>query len=365
MKKGRILGVLLAAAMAFGGVTGAVGTRSVKADDSSKYKFDKQYLLKAGDSETAESPAETFSFGKNGKAELYKVQNTKFHDLNDQEISDTSDVEGKHIPQTITIGNAPFEEGQATSEGTKKKVTITSVDATSYPSAGYYFYKFQETAGDSAGVTYNTDPYYIRVAVAYNSVTKALEINNVTMFNNAGQKVQGIDNFYSAGKLTVQKIVTGNMANSDDTFDVKVTFTPKAGKKLKSKIAGRIIDNNLGNVTITDGKDEQIATFKVKAGTTVVFTNIPEGVSYKVEETKAKGYDEPAYKVNTKEGTKEVTKEGNEGTIVGGNTDEAIITNNKGTLIDTGVFMNNLPYLLVLIFAAACGVGFVVSKKRR
>ena len=160
-----------------------------------------------------------------------------------------------------------------------------------------------------------------------------------------------------AGKLTVQKIVTGNMANSDDTFNVTVRFTPEEGKKLKSKIAGRIIDNNLGNVTITDGEDEQTATFKVKAGTTVVFTNIPEGVSYEVEETRANGYDAPAYKVNT--------KEGNTGTIVGGKTDEAIITNNKGTLIDTGVFMNNLPYLLVLIFAAACGVGFVVSKKRR
>ena len=184
MKKGRILGVLLAAAMAFGGVTGAVGTRSVKADGSSNYKFDKQYLLKAGDSGTAKSPAETFLFGKNGKAELYKVQNTKFHTLNDKEISDTSDVMEKGIPQTITIGNASFEEGQATIQGTKKEVTITSVDATKYPSAGYYFYKFQETAGDSAGVTYNTDPYYIRVAVAYNSDTKALEINNVTMFNN-------------------------------------------------------------------------------------------------------------------------------------------------------------------------------------
>lgn len=77
MKKGRILGVLLAAAMAFGGVTGAVGTRSVKADDSSKYKFDKQYLLKAGDSETAESPAETFSFGKKEKQNFtrYRIQN--------------------------------------------------------------------------------------------------------------------------------------------------------------------------------------------------------------------------------------------------------------------------------------------------
>lgn len=354
MKKGRILGVLLAAAMAFGGITGAVGTRSVKADGSSKYMFDKQYLLKAGDSDTAKSPAETFLFGNNGEAKLYKVQNTKFHDLNDQEISD---VKGKRIPQTITIGNAPFEEGQATSEGTKKKVTITPADATIYPSAGYYFYKFQETAGNSAGVTYNTDPYYIRVAVAYNSDTKALEINNVTMFNNEWKKVSEIDNFYSAGKLTVQKIVTGNMANSDDTFNVTVTFTPKAGTKLRSKIAGRIIDTNLGNVTITGGEDEQTATFKVKAGTTVLFTNIPEGVSYKVEETQAKGYDEPAYKVNT--------QEGNEGTIVGGKTDEAIITNNKGIQIDTGVFMNNLPYLLVLIFAAACGVGFVVSKKRR
>ena len=357
MKKGRILGVLLAAAMAFGGVTGAVGTRSVKADGSSNYKFDKQYLLKAGDSGTAKSPAETFLFGKNGKAELYKVQNTKFHTLNDKEISDTSDVMEKGIPQTITIGNASFEEGQATIQGTKKEVTITSVDATKYPSAGYYFYKFQETAGDSAGVTYNTDPYYIRVAVAYNSDTKALEINNVTMFNNEWKKVSEIDNFYSAGKLTVQKIVTGNMANSDDKFNVTVRFTPKEGKKLKSKIAGRIIDNNLGNVTITDGEDEQTATFKVKAGTTVVFTNIPEGVSYEVEETQANGYDAPAYKVNT--------KEGNTGTIVGGKTDEAIITNNKGIQIDTGVFMNNLPYLLVLIFAAACGVGFVVSKKRR
>lgn len=354
MKKGRILGVLLAAAMAFGGVTGAVGTRSVKADGSSNYKFDKQYLLKAGDSGTAKSPAETFLFGKNGKAELYKVQNTKFHTLNDKEISDVME---KGIPQTITIGNASFEEGQATIQGTKKEVTITSVDATKYPSAGYYFYKFQETAGDSAGVTYNTDPYYIRVAVAYNSDTKALEINNVTMFNNEWKKVSEIDNFYSAGKLTVQKIVTGNMANSDDTFNVTVRFTPKEGKKLKSKIAGRIIDNNLGNVTITDGEDEQTATFKVKAGTTVVFTNIPEGVSYEVEETQANGYDAPAYKVNT--------KEGNTGTIVGGKTDEAIITNNKGIQIDTGVFMNNLPYLLVLIFAAACGVGFVVSKKRR
>lgn len=358
MKKGRVLGVLLVAAMAFGGVTGATGTRSVKAD-SSTYKFDKQYRLKSGDAQTAKSPAETFSFGNKGKAELYQVENTKFNSYSEgtSDKKPASEVQEKNIPETIDVGTVTFEDGEATSEGTKKEVSITPADAKKYPSAGYYIYKFQETAGDSAGVAYDTAPYYIKVAVAYNSSTKALEINNVTMFNNIWKKVTGIENCYSAGKLTVHKIVTGNMANSDDTFDVTVKFTPKTGTKLRSKIAGSTSDASLGDVTITGNEDEQTATFKVKAETKVLFTNIPEGVTYTVEETQASGYDAPVYKINS--------NEGNKGTIVGGETDETIITNNKGTKIDTGVFMNNLPYLLVLIFAAACGVGFVVSKKRR
>lgn len=359
MKKGRILGVLLAAAMAFGGVSGVSGIRSVKAD-SSTYKFDKQYTLKGGDSETAKSPAETFIFGKNGKAELYQVQNTKFNTYTDGK-SDTKkadELTTDNIPKTITIGNVSFEEGQATSTGTKKEVSITPAEASAYPSAGYYFYKFQETEGDNAGVTYNTDPYYIRVAVVYNTSKKALEISNVTMFNSSWQKVTGIENYYSAGKLTIQKIVTGNMANSDDTFNVTVKFTPKAGIKLRSTIAGSSTDSSLGDVKITGDENEKTATFKVKAETKVIFTNLPAGVTYTVEEEQANGYDAPAYKVNQKENV-------NSGTISAGSTDEAVITNNKGTQIDTGVFMNNLPYLLVLIFAAACGVGFMVSKKRR
>ena len=75
------------------------------------------------------------------------------------------------------------------------------------------------------------------------------------MFNNEWKKVSEIDNFYSAGKLTVQKIVTGNMANSDDTFNVTVRFTPKEGKKLKSKIAGfllRALPQTEGTLTAGD-----------------------------------------------------------------------------------------------------------------
>lgn len=354
MKKGKFVGVLLAATMIFGGLTTA---KPVKADGA--YKFDKQYTLKSGDAQTAKSPAETFYFGnEESKAELYQVQNTKFNSYTNG-TSDTrkaSEVTGQGIPETITVGNVKFDEGEATSAGTKKEVSITPPEASAYPSAGYYFYKFQEVEGDSAGVTYNTNPYYIRVAVAYNSNSKALEISNITMFNENMEKVTGIENEYSAGKLTIQKIVTGNMANSDDTFEVTVKFTPKNGKKLKSTIAGSTSDASLGDVKITGDENEITATFKVKAETKVLFTNIPADVTYTVKETKADGYDDPVYKTNQKENV-------NNGTIVGGSTDEVIITNNKGTTIDTGVFMNNLPYLLVLLFAAACGVGFVVSKK--
>ena len=354
MKKGKLVGVLLAATMIFGGLTTA---KPVKADNA--YKFDKQYTLKKGDTQTAKSPEETFSFGNDSKAELYQVQNTKFNSYTEDGTSDTkkaSELTGRGIPATITLGTVKFDEGEATSAGTKKEVSITPPEASAYPSAGYYFYKFQEVAGDTAGVTYNTDPYYIRVAVAYNSNSKALEISNITMFNDEWQKVTGIENEYSAGKLTIQKIVTGNMANSDDTFDVTVKFTPKSGTKLRSTITGTTSDASLGEVKITGDENEKTATFKVKAETKVIFANLPEDVTYTVEETKADGYDTPKYKTNGKENV-------SNGTVVGGEADEVVITNNKGTTIDTGVFMNNLPYLLVLLFAAACGVGFVVSKK--
>ena len=355
MKKGKLLGVLLAAAMAFGGVA---NVQTVKADDST-YQFTKQYSLKGGDTGTAKSPAETFSFGTEGKAELYQVQNTKFNTYTNG-TSDTkkaNELTGKNIPPTITIGNVSFDEGQATMEGTNKGVSITPPSASEYPSAGYYFYRFQEVKGDTAGVTYNANPYYIRVAVVYNSSNKALEIKNVTMFNEKWEKVTGIENEYSAGKLRIQKLVTGNMGNSDDTFNVTVTFKPEEGTKLKSEITGEITDKTLGDVKITGDENQKTATFKVKADTKVVFTNLPSGVTYTVEEEQANGYDEPVYKINQKENV-------NTGTITTGNTDQVVITNNKGTLIDNGVFMNNLPYFLVLIFAAACGVGFVVSKKR-
>lgn len=148
----------------------------------------------------------------------------------------------------------------------------------------------------------------------------------------------------------VQKVVTGNMSNRSDEFNVTVTFTAPQGKKIKLPIEAKSEENSVGDVQWEGDEQHKTATFKVKAGTKTVFTNIPEGVTYKVEEQKASGYDDPVYKTNSKENE-------NSGTITGGTADEVIIKNNKSTQIDTGVFMTNLPYLLVL---AAAVVGFIL-----
>lgn len=362
MNRKKILTFLLAIVMAFGSNLGNLKT--VKADEpqtqGTAYTFIKEYSLKAGDSTTAKNPAETFLFGINGSSEegsvgkaiLRKVQKTKYNDESHQML-DVETMEKKdEIPESIkkiSIGSVSFDEGSVKTEGIQKEVTITVPDASQYPSTGYYFYKFKEVQGDTAGVTYNDEEYFVRVAVHYNNENK-LEIANVKLFNGDVLKVTGFQNSYSAGRLMVQKVVTGNMSDRNDEFNVTVTFTAPQGKKIKLPIEAKSEENSVGDVQWEGDEQHKTATFKVKAGTKTVFTNIPEGVTYRVEEQKASGYDDPVYKTNSKENE-------NSGTITGGTADEVIIRNNKSTQIDTGVFMTNLPYLLVL---AAAVVGFIL-----
>lgn len=362
MNRKKILTFLLAIVMAFGSNLGNLKT--VKADEpqtqGTAYTFIKEYSLKAGDSTTAKNPAETFLFGINGSSEegsvgkaiLRKVEKTKYNDESHQML-DVETMEKKdEIPESIkkiSIGSVSFDEGSVKTEGIQKEVTITVPDASQYPSTGYYFYKFKEVQGDTAGVTYNDEEYFVRVAVHYNNENK-LEIANVKLFDGDVLKATEFQNSYSAGRLMVQKVVTGDMSDRNDEFNVKVTFTAPQGKKIKLPIEAKSEENSVGDVQWEGDEQHKTATFKVKAGTKTVFTNIPEGVTYKVEEQKALGYDDPVYKTNS-------TENKNSGTITGGTADEVVIKNNKSTQIDTGVFMTNLPYLLVL---AAAVVGFIL-----
>ena len=104
----------------------------------------------------------------------------------------------------------------------------------------------------------------------------------------------------------------------------------------------------------------------MKDGTTVVFSNIPKGVTYQVKETQVDGYHTPKYNgtesAGGKSGTITDTAAG-AGTV--GMTQSVEIENKRETTIDTGIFLSDLPYVFVLAGIAAAALLFFAGKKRR
>lgn len=156
---------------------------------------------------------------------------------------------------------------------------------------------------------------------------------------------------YSAGSLSVTKNVTGNLGDQTKEFNVTVTFTaPEAG----------VVNSTISY--IVDGETKTIAPAAWEGDTasvrialhheeTVTFTNIPYGVTYTVEEDadSAAGY--------------EVSYTDNQNGTIDAASDTVIVTNNKGTTVDTGVVLDSLPYIL-LIAVALVGVVAFTAKKR-
>lgn len=308
--------------------------------------FEKVYdLINTGNGE--KSPAETFTFTFSPvKVEEAEVGVSK---ANMPSIDD------------VTVS---FD---ALTEDSDKTVDV-SLDASDFPGIGIYTYEVSEKSGTYAGVTYNTDKLYLVVTILRDTDDAIKYVGAIHYQTLDGTKTGSITNKYEAGSLEVSKEVTGNMGEKDRDFTVTVTFTAPAGKTVKEDITYNepVIEKDAGGedvVTATSQKIEadwtgtKSVTITLKHGEAVEFTNIPYGVTYTVEETDYTaeadgGYDEAVYTWSD-EDNKEINTA----------KDTVKITNNKGAFVDTGISLDNMPYIMVLALVALGLVGFV-SKKR-
>jgi hypothetical protein len=265
----------------------------------------------------------------------------------------------------------------------KLPVSITNVDATSgqdnkvkltlpgYTSAGYYYYKVNENAGNTAGVTYNTNTYYLKVTVSYDD-KGAAKVDSVSLWDadptvegtKTDHKVAGFENTYNSGTLEVKKVIAGNLAQDDEEFTIKVTFTSTkpVGSVVSYKV-GTETKNIAAAWTESDGTYTASADITVKGGSTVDFSNLPDGVQYSVEETNS-GHDYKASYKNDKgalEANKKVAFNANE--TKGDKDDTVTVTNTKESKVDAGVLLNNAPYIAIIGGAAVVAI-YVVSKRR-
>ena len=252
-----------------------------------------------------------------------------------------------------------YEAGTATVAGLEKEVAV-ALSKVNWPGVGVYYYTVNETAGTTAGVTYDNTTAYLKVTVAYDEGTHTFYTAFVTLSledkNNDGitdVKTGGFTNEYSAGKLDITKNVTGNMGDQNAYFDVKVTLTGVEGKTYLSNYPVTGGSNDTNPTTIAIGTE---TTFHLKHGDTITISNLPYGVTYTVDEddyTSADkgGYDEASY--NFSDSAKEIDSA----------SDTVTITNNKGTVVDTGITVDSMPYVVLLGVVTQLGAAMLLKRR--
>lgn len=316
----RIFACLLALTMMFGLSATAFADESGKTyTDQATVTIKKKYILT---NRGTTSPGETFTLIQDGERTV-------------------RDSEAKSAPALGTITGAAFAEGAATVDGTTGDITVALPE---YTSVGVYEYTLKEVAGTTAGVTYYGASIKLVVTVIQGENGK-LRIAAVHT-ESKGDKNDIFENTYSAGKLNISKTVTGNLGDQSKYFEFKVTLTGETGKTYAGSYAVSGGTNTSNPSTIEIGKE---TTFLLKHGETISIANLPYGVSYTVTETAANGYT--------------TTKTGDTGSINAAE-QTAAFTNSKTGTVDMGVYLDNLPYILVFAGVLAIAAVLVVRRRR-
>ena len=258
----------------------------------------------------------------------------------------------------------------ANSSATSQNASI-SMQLPAYTKVGTYTYQVKEVDGGTLGMTYDDTTYTLQVRVANKMVDGKIDSTGakvcyVTMKAN-GVKESSVKNTYNASNLTISKTVEGNMGDRDTKFDFKVTLEVPDGKTLRSDIT---VPKG-SNITWNEGKTVGTVTFKLSHGESFTLMNLPYDIEYTVDEmngTTALNQDD---KIN---GTYQVSYDGNKAGTIG--TGENKIAPTNGVIstevtntwgdnnIDTGVILDNAPYMLMLAVVAG-GAMMLVIKKRR
>lgn len=290
------------------------------------------------------SPAEDFSFTVTG-------------------LGVTDATEGININNYLpTVTSYETKFGANTADENNDIFTNTfTINLPQYDSVGIYTYQIAETAGETMGVTYAA-PITMKVTVVNKKGTSGFDCY-VALYNQDESKITddaAFLNKYEAGTLSISKNVEGRLGDKNKYFAFEVTLKLPEGsvKSMNSTIGvGETTYKDNPN-TITVG---ETATFYLKHDETLNLTNIPYGVEYTVEEVGA--------------GTED--KEGENGyfTSVAGETDSSIagasqtvtFTNTKGGegyTPDTGVYLDNLPYIIVFAGVLAAVAVLVIRRRR-
>lgn len=233
-----------------------------------------------------------------------------------------------------------------------------------YDTVGIYTYTITEDAGEAQGVVYSDAALEVTVMVTYNYTDACLDTKVVVSSTSEGSKADTFDNQYNVGALTVQKTVSGNLASHTDYFKMKVTLTATQNVESAITVSGGSHKSNPTTIA-NDWTGAKEVEIWLKANETITFANIPDGVTYTVVEDAAHilqaGETFDPNSAGDKQYTATYTNASGE--IETKETDAAVVNNEKKTDVDTGILLDNAPYMMIMAMVVLAGAAMMMKRR--
>ena len=344
------------------------------------------------------------------EAYISKTYNTEVGKAEKFSFTATQNTEGTGLVTTdapVTIPDISFTTAQTGTTKQRAKVKFPT-----YLEAGEYEYTVTESQtadpavanGDHEKLIMSGAEYTMDVYVTENEKTSALEISNIIVKrtkDDAGKNANGVKvtdigdddangfnftntyvqeagtgtdptnpapDYTTYGSLDVSKIIKTDAADKADTnkeFDFTATFTFPAGTNAATLGAKATIGDS--TTTITGAS----YTFKLKHNQNVKFTGLPVGTKISVTESATPNYKGSAAVVinGTTQDPVTATKYDEALTVsdksLGQKKNTVDVTNTYDYVPTTGIVMNTLPYVLMIVLCGAALIAFVAFKRRR
>ena len=286
-----------------------------------------------------------------GTGKAYAMENTSL----------TGDAKTAAMDLAITDAST-----KTATENTENKLEI---QLPTYANVGTYYYKVKQVASTANGMEHDTKELVLMVHVINEDgedLSKtglkckvAVLDDNPLEEGTTPTKISSLTNVYSNGNLTVKKTVKGNLGDRKQEFSFKVVLTKTAA--ITGNITLKVPNKEPITITPANWTDNTYTTevFTMKHGESASFANLPYGVTVQAFEV-----DENGRSVDTKLGDYEVTNNGKTEEIKKNGATEIEIINRSTVNVNTGVILDNAPYIALLTIVAAGAVVMIMKKRR-
>lgn len=344
-------GVLAAAMMLTVGATAAladVGTTTpVTNDGNGTFTITKKYTV---ENANTFAPAETFKLKQTAKSG--KQMSVSYNGI----VPDLNTVSGETAGIVGVVSFATESSNEQTGDFT--------IGLPKYNGVGVFTYTLEEVSATNAGI--QNDGRTFTVTVYATQGNDGIE-TGVTVHEGTskGTKVTSINNKFQAGALTIHKDVKGPMGDKAYQFPFTVTLSSAKPVTATLRVNGETSTVKFEKASGDAAEYTATVPFKLSNDGNCTISNIPYDVTYTVSED---GETSGTLTVGSGENAVDYTVKysDNNGSKVEGATATVTVTNTAGNaLIDTGVILDNAPYIALLAIVAIGGVALMLNKRRR